>query len=366
MKIDIRDLFENYEDTEIELQSDGDFDAEKIIRMTRRELRRKVVRRVAAGVAATAAVMAVVVVAGFGVSRETNTAKTHWGAGDGQGVVNTVSSWIGEFFSSLKAQKVDYGDQKKEPGMTNWDSTKQGILLEYEEEEPSQAEEATQPESEPESESQMPAYLVGPAVGEKIVIAAVRYGYVPEDGRDSGYQAQVTIKDRLQSFEYSEEEIDASWSKEDQTQAYIYVTKEAKPSLDYMIQVLQPYEVETRIFSFQGEVTIHKNEMLGEWEATWLTVDQNQASQEAEKEYEEMSEEAKDWWQQIDHHLLLYHPEKHYLINLSVDARVHDMEELDKMAADIVVVESEMAANQKIHEVVACPDQTFGLNAVLG
>ena len=34
--------------------------------------------------------------------------------------------------------------------------------------------------------------------------------------------------------------------------------------------------------------------------------------------------------------------------------------------ADIVVVEAEMAANQKIHEVVAFPDQTFHLNAVLG
>ena len=44
MKIDIRDFFENYEDTEIELQSDGDFDAEKIIRMTRRELRKKTLR----------------------------------------------------------------------------------------------------------------------------------------------------------------------------------------------------------------------------------------------------------------------------------------------------------------------------------
>ena len=34
--------------------------------------------------------------------------------------------------------------------------------------------------------------------------------------------------------------------------------------------------------------------------------------------------------------------------------------------ADIVVVESEMEATAHINEVVACPDQTFGLNAVLG
>ena len=361
MKIDIRDFFETYEDTEIELQSDGDFDAEKIIRMTRRELRKKTLRRVATGLAAAAALLAIVFAAGFGVTRETSSAEVPWFASDNQGKGTTVSSWIWDILNSLRSKKIGYGDQSKEPGMNNWDENRQGLIMEYEGESESVSE-----DTESETESEAPAYLEGPEVGKKIMITAFRYGYLPKSERFSGTETLVDLGSRLKAYGYTEEQMEDSWSREELTGLYTYVTKEAKPSLDYMIEIIQPYEVESRTFSFQGEVTIHKNDVLGEWEATWLTVDQNKASQESEQNYEEMSEEAKDWWQQTDHHLLLYHPEKHYLINLSVDARVHDMEELDKMAADIVVEEAEMEATAHINEVVAYPDQTFGLDAVLG
>ena len=361
MKIDIRDFFEKYEDTEIELQPDGEFDAEKMIRMTRREMRKRTLRHAATGLAAAAALLTIVFAAGFGVSRETNYYEPTQYA-DGKRVSETKgASWIWDLFGFMKSKKIGYGDQSKEPGMNNWDENRQGLIMEYEGESESVSE-----ETESETDSEAPAYLEGPEVGKKIMITAFRYGYLPKSERFFGTETLIDLGSRLKAYGYTEEQMEDSWSREELTGLYTYVTKEAKPSLDYMIQVLQPYEVESRTFSFQGEVTIHKNDVLGEWEATWLTVDQNKASQEAEQDYEEMSEEAKDWWQQIDHHLLLYHPEKHYLINLSVDARVHDMEELDKMAADIVVEEAEMEATAHINEVVAFPDQTFGLDAVLG
>ncbi|MBR4865358.1 MAG: hypothetical protein IKU11_01610 [Clostridia bacterium] len=361
MKIDIRDFFENYEDTEIELQSDRDFDAEKIIRMTRRELRKKTLRRVATGLAAAAALLAIVFAAGFGVSRETNYYEPTQYA-DGKRVSETKgASWIWDLFGFMKSKKIGYGDQGKEPGMDNWDSNRQGLIMEFE------AETESDPENtEGETESQAPAYLEGPEVGEEITLVAIRYGYLPQSERKSKYQALVAAKEKLEYWGYSEEEISSAWGEENLTTAYTYVTREAGVGLDYMIDVLQPYEVETRTFSFEGEVTIVKNDVLGEWEATWLTVDQNRVTQESEAEYEEMPEEAKEVWKDMDHHLLLYHPTKHYLINLSVDSTVFAMEELDKMAADIVVVEAEMETTTHINEVINFPNQTFNLNAVQG
>ena len=142
----------------------------------------------------------------------------------------------------MKTKKISYGEQGKEPGMRDWSPNMEGMLLEFDEEKESEIPKDIETETENEAESEAeviieddekkPAYLEGPAVGEKLLLTGFQFGYLPQSGRKAHYESKVDLKSKLEYIGYSGEEISKAFTEEELAEAYTYVTKEGGPYLD--------------------------------------------------------------------------------------------------------------------------------------